>query len=345
MPDAEKHVIIHTIDPLPYKEQIVGFWKEYLNGTPPTRMEWLCTGNPAGKTVWILSILKSKNELTGMISLLPKEIYHNGRKYCGAIMGDLMVHRNYRVFGPTLNLMKEAVKNISTNNFDFIYTIPNSDSTKIIQRAGLKNTTDITIFIRPIIAEYFIEKFIPKNISKIVSLIIEFGLFIFAKQTYLLPKGIIVENAEIDESFDRLWEKKKNLSKFAAVSVSSSEHLKWRYLRNPLNGFKVLTYKERENLELSGYLIYSLRNNKIKIYDIFSLEEKFRIQMMKAIIKIARKEKCHAIYYARSIEINKQNPLSRYGFIATQNNMKLYWSANHGLSLAKWDFVEGDRNI
>jgi len=336
--------IIHTNDPNQYKDQIIHFWEEYLNGTPPERVKWLSHGNPAGKTIWILSILKEKNKLIGLVSLLPKEIFLNGKKYLGAIMGDLIVHRDYRVFGPTLSLLKEAAKSISVDNFDFIYTIPNSDAIKIIQRAGFKNIININTFVRPVIAEYYLNKHLPIFFAKIISILIESFLFIFTKHTYSLPKGIIDENAVIDESFDRLWEKNKNLL-INIVSGRSVEQLRWRYNKNPLCNFKIITYKESKSVELGGYIIYSTCDKKIKIYDIFSLKEKYKVQMMKAILKTARKERCKGIYYARSVEINKQYPLKEYGFISSQNNMQLYWSAIQGLSLELWDFVEGDRNI
>ena len=326
---------------MPYKDQIKKFWHEYLNGTPLSRFNWLASGNPAGKTIWIMAFNKDNDELIGSVSLLPKVLFINKTKYIGAIMGDLMVHKNYRVFGPTISLLKEAVKSVSTKNIDFIYTIPNSDSVKVIQRVGFKNKIDINVLIRPVILEHYINRKLQRLFIKLLYFLVDYVLALFSKQTYQINRYNIEQNAEFDTAFNLLWKKKK--LKNCIFSDSCQELLKWRYEQNPLGNFKII--KINKNSELDGYLIYSIRENEIKIHSLFAIKQENKEKLVRTLLKIAKNEKCKAIYFSISKRSTLKNKMLKHGYISSKNTMQVYWIGKEDVSLSNWEFEEGDRNI
>ena len=164
-----KYNIFQVEDPQCNKNQIITFWDKYLANTSHGRFEWLTSNNPAGNVIWFYAVLKDTNELVGTVSLLHKNIYYNNQMYRGAIMGDLMVDENHRVFGPALSLLKFAVKSMKLNNLDFIYTAPNTESKNVVQRAGLTRKTDMGIYVKPINITYYLSKYLPNFIAKMLS--------------------------------------------------------------------------------------------------------------------------------------------------------------------------------
>jgi len=340
-----KYRIIRTTEPSRFKEPIINFWNAYLTNTPSQRFEWLIEGNPAGKTVWILAFIEETEELVGTVSLLPRDVIQNNHISHGAIMGDLMIHKKHRVFGPAISLLKNAIKYVAEDSvFDFIYTIPNPDSMKIVDRVGFKKSMTIETYAKPLQLSNYLKKFLPALISDKVSPLFELCLRIFSRETYLCSKGICEEISLLNEEFDEVWE---NITKNGTgiIREHSSDYIKWRYMHNPFLNFRMLAYREQKNKSLCGFLIFKKKENKITIYDICSLEKKPIEQMFKNLIRIARIEKCQAIYFA--VPSNNKWPamLKSYGFFSAKSTMKVYWIDNNKINLENWGFLEGDRNI
>ena len=95
-------------NPKKYKKEILSFWEEYLPGTSPKRLEWM-NENPAGPVIWIFAVEEKTGKLAGTISLFPKQLFVNGKMVKAAILGDFMLHKKFRVFGPVLDLLKETI--------------------------------------------------------------------------------------------------------------------------------------------------------------------------------------------------------------------------------------------
>lgn len=339
-----KFKIIQTKDPSPYKDQIVNFWDEYLSHTPAERYDWLTEGNPAGKTIWFVAVLEDIDELIGVVTLLPKVIYFNNRAFSGAIMGDLMVHKDHRVFGPTIKLCKAAVNYVQDHNMDFIYTIPNADSIQIPHRVGLKESIELNCYAKLISISYYLNKYLPDFICKITAPLIELFFRLISKETYIRLTGIFNEVSESGSFFDELDQKVRNTSD-SLISDHSSAYLKWRYYQNPLNSFRILTYREGSDKGLAGYIVFSEGNDSIEIYDMFCLKNEYVDYILKKIIQIARKKKCRAIYFTVPGKSQWPKKLFSYRFIDAKSRMKVCWMAYNGISLDNWDFFQGDRNI
>ncbi len=348
----KKYTFIQTEDPDKYKAQIVKFWTEYLKGTPADRFRWLTSGNPFGKTIWILTFTNDSEELIGLVTLMPKRVFYKSKIYHGAIMGDLMIHRDHRVFGPVLNLLKKAVAIVNNNQLDFIYTMPNFDSLKIIQKAGLKNRIDIGVFIKPINTRYFLKRHLPKMIPRRLESFILFSssimkLFIslLSRQTYVPASGEFLLSDSVPEHLDHVWEKHIDPKASKVFSLRNQNYLQWRYQQNPTRKYSILVHKNHNNEKPFGYAIYSIKNNKLIIHDMLCLNNKSKIQIIKKIEKIAKQQSSHAVYFSKSISNSGKDPIQKYGFMKSNDRTSIFWIARPELSFEGWDFVEGDRNI
>ncbi len=336
--------IINTDDPSLYKDKIIKFWADYLPNTPAERFDWLLYGNRAGKTIWLIALLEKNQEFIGSVSLMPRDIFHNGNIFHGVIMGDLMIHADHRVYGPFMSLLKSAVKYALDNNFDFIYTIPNPSSMNVVGRLGFKQYMEIDTYVKPIKIGKYLEKYMPPFFAGLLSYLPEILSRIITRESCLLSRGSTREVFQADNNFDDLMKRYRE-NKGKLFGDHSSSYINWRYLNNPVLNFRILAYHVKKESELTGYIVFNQSDDKLSIYDIFPLEEDIVEQLLKALINLARKEKCKAIYFALPSQHKLTTIIKSYRFFNSKDTMKLYWIENNSLNLSKWCFFQGERNV
>jgi hypothetical protein len=327
-----------------YKQQILDFWENYLPGTPPTRFEWMNQANPAGNTMWFFAIDKENHDLAGTISLMPKELLLNGRTIRAGILGDFMVGKKYRVFGPALHLIKEAIASMKNLGLELIYTIPNNGSKKLLERAGFIDIDSLYYLVRPINMQNYIKKYANPFVAKIIAPFIGLYKKYFSGEHFTLGKGCFEEVSRANELFDALWEKIKN-KQIGIIGEHCSKYINWRYFQNPLYKFKVLTYKKREDGPILGYIVYTIYDNKLEIFNITSLYKNCTVRLLKRLAFIADQAYCNGIYITISKNNKWFNTLKSHLFFDTKYDMKLYFIGNKALLSNKWHFLGCDRNI
>ncbi len=337
-----KFKIIQTDDPSQYKEQIKNLWNEYLTNTPNERFEWMLQGNPDGATIWFLAIEEGTNKLIGTINIMPRNVIQNNTILRSGFLGDYIVDKDHRAFGPGLKLPKIVTQSFSKLGFNLIFGIPNSNAVKVLQRAGLRKIKELNCYVKPIKFEKYFVKYMPPLFARVFSFAAEICLNVYYWE-FLTPSTYVFEEInQINDSFDKVWDKLKKKST-DKLGNHESEYLKWRYLQNPLTRFRILVLRKEKNLE--GYLIFSIGNNKMEIFDILTLEEKAVNALLRKVIQIAKKKDCQAIYFTVP-EISKwPAKLKTYGFIDAKSSMQLCWLADKEISIDDWDFFQGDRNI
>jgi len=337
--------IQRTDDPTPYRDRILSFWNTYLPEAPPGRFDWLCRGNPAGPTVWFLALDRKTGELAGTISLMPRQLYVGGTPIRAAILGDFMVGKQYRAFGPYLMLLKEAAGSGTDLGLDCIYTLPNPASRKPAERAGMEKAQELYCFVKPLMEQLYLEKAAPAVVAAALGPVVSASLKLISREMVVSPRGVREEALRFDEPFDALWSTLRERT----VGLSgdrSAPYLTWKYARNPLRRFRLLTFREGAASQIGGYLIFTpFENNKPEVYDICALDDGITERLIAALIGIARTEKCQAIYFRASLSSRTLRFFKRFRFLRTNDALELYCSGRTGLSLASWDFFSGDRNI
>lgn len=335
---------VSQIDPIQYKDQILKLWEEYLPGTPPGRLEWMHLGNPAGSTIWFCAFDNKTNEMAAVISVMPKEFILNGKPIRAGILGDFMVGNKYRVFGPNLILPKTVLSNLANLGFKFIYTIPNTESVKLIKRVGFKNAGTLYNMIMPLDTRYYLKKYLNAITAIILAPLLRLGLKIISKETYISATGIFEEAVEIDESFNSLW---NNIGQNESnmFGKSGSNYLKWKYFQNPLYKFRILTYRENRKEDLSGFIAFTIDQRRLLIFDLMTVDKKSAYKLLKKIIGIGRNEKCLSVN-AEILESNALFPILRScRFFDAKNYAALYSFGEFDWPSQNCNFFAGDRNI
>jgi hypothetical protein len=330
-----------------YKEIIIEFWRKYLNESHLQRFDWMSGTNPAGKTIWFLSFTEDLTELVGVLSLLRKNIYYNSKLFKGAIMGDFMVHEKHRVFGPAFSLLKKAVSCVENNHLDFIYTSPNDDSEKIVARAGFNKLITMNTYVKPLrVSSYLKKKNFNRYFTLLISLITENILKFSSKEAYILKSGNCTEISNLDSSFEMLWNNYYKITE-TAIGVHNAEYLTWRYTNNHSQNYRIIAFNEGVNNDISGYIVFTIKGKekKLLIMDIVSLNDKSANQLLKHLIKVARLEKCQAVYFTVSHNSRWQRLIKKFNFFDAQDPFKINFINNKRIDLYKMVFFSGDRNI
>ena len=335
--------LIQQQDPFIHKKEILELWAENLPDTPPGRLEWMMDGNPAGPAKWFFAFDSKTNQLAGMISVMPKLLILHGQIIRAGIMGDLVVDKRYRVFGPALSLVKSVIKSMADFGFDFIYTIPNSDSRKLMEHAGFEVLGELVHMLKPLDLNYYFRKYGPGLLSHLPSSCLQLVMKAISRETYVSP-GKVYEADSINEEFDAFCQDIERY-KQRITAHRNSAYLKWRFLDNPAGGFRVLVHKGKSNNDLSSYLVYAVEDRRIHLYDIFCKDEISVLSLINMLAHIGFRDNCIGIY----IRLLEQNPLlpllRRCRFIDTRDKASVFMYSNKTIDLSGWDFFSGDRNI
>jgi len=338
-----KFIILHK-DPLPYKEQILKFWETYLPGTPPARFEWMNQGNPAGPALWYFTFNRKTDDLAGMISVMPREIFLKGQTLKAGILGDFMVDEKYRVLGPTLDLPKAALSDGSKFGFQFFYTIPNHASAQIIKRIGFRKLAVLGNFVKILRTKSYLEKHLTRGLAPFAAHLLDFGLRLVSKESYLSARDFCFEESVVEESFDRLWERVAK-SASAPIGDHCSAYVRWKYLDNPAHPCRILAYSKGCKGELSGYLVFTLRQGAMEILDLISLEKAVREQLLKKAIQIGHEEGCRAIYFTVSSHVAQTSEMRKFSFWNNRDDISLLGYGELYDAMTNWSFMAGDRNL
>lgn len=332
-------------DPAEYRDTIISLWRQYLPGTPEHRFDWLCRGNPAGVALWFFAFARGSREPAGLISLMPRQMYFGGKPKRVGVLGDYIVTKKYRVFGPGLLLPKTVLEEYPSLGFDGLYTVPNAESRKIMERAGMTESITLRHLIKPVALQSYL-KGRPAGglLAAVAAPPGDLALRFLSRDTYGRPQGIVREERSVDESFDALWTEVKSRHP-GLIGDRSAAYLRWKFLQNPLVGCRVVTIRAEADEALRGYLFFEIVGDRLVVVDFLAAERPLILSLIRATARIARAEGCKAIY----LRIGAHDPvislLSRCLFLDARDDLRVFVHTPGGRFFDEWHFVDGDRNL
>lgn len=326
-----------------YKDQIIDLGKKYLPGVNKERLEWMDSGNPAGASYWIMAFEETSNNLVATMSIMPKNFYFKGKKLLSGILGDFIVDKKHRIWGPSFDLPIIAKTSMNDLGMKFLYTIPNNDSIKIIQRVGFINILNLNTFVKPLKIRKYIEKYLYpiKELSPIISPIIDIILKIYYGDVFIKNDNIYENILNNDINSDK-WNRKNNND--ILYSDKNYSYIEWRYMKNPYNKFRIFYHNQSDTL---GYHVATIINNNYEIFDIVTntnTDNDFN-EIVKDSIYMARINNCDSIKIQASLPNHASKILRKHGFIAFEDRVPIYYIGDAEYMKYITQFYSGDRNI
>ena len=83
------------------------------------------------------------------------------------------------------------------------------------------------------------------------------------------------ETETFGNEFDLFWERLKTCG-YGVLAKRDASFLAWRYMDNPSMKFRVLVCRQRDSGNLLGYVIFSINDCKVDIYDVQFLQAKIK---------------------------------------------------------------------
>lgn len=334
-----------TENPDTYRAHILRMWQEYLPDTPPQRYEWLTKGNPAGRTKWFLALDQQTGELLGFITLMPRNFFYDGEEMLFGIMGDFVVEKRHRGFGPGIQLPKYVLGRAKELGFKLVYTLPYYDSLKPIERAGFKLKIKLGWLIKPLMFNNYLSNSAAARLLNLCTRVFDMMCSALVLNSVVMGNDYFTVAEVIDDSFDEFWAELKRRER-GVLGSRDSRYLEWRYMQNPLVKFKTLALRCKVTKELSGYVVFTKGDNKLNIYDIQCKRNRVKYLLLQKLVQIAREEGCEGIYLLSSVGARDSTTLKVFGFIPHEEEHSLYYAAlGSEMNLEAWWFFQGDRNV
>jgi len=329
---------IKQTNPLPYRKTIIELWHQYLPGTPASRFDWLYSQN----VIWLFAFSSKSNDFAGCISILPRLFFCNGTQYRCGILGDFIIPKRYRVFGPARMLPQHAAQNHLNLGFDYIYTVPNKASQKTAESVGFSEYKQIERLVRPIDMHHFISKYAANlSTSRVVCLLNRlYQKLCFNWSNISRYSFSYMEPDSTD--YQTLWETvivDSNL----IVGDRSIAHFKWKFVNNPTQSYRFISVSE--NNQLRGVLIYHHHKKNLYVDDIICSHRYETFLLLSKLINEGKKSGATAITY-ETIRSGR-HPFFLYllGFIGTDDRLPIMVYPNLKPQTANLIFNPSDRNI
>lgn len=279
-----------------YINDILSLWKNNLSNSSYERFHWLYKENSARNTRTWLAIDDSDKRIVGCNSLYPRYILKNGERLRMGIAIDFAVEKKHRVYGPALKIQREITDNIRKEGFDFTFAWPNEASKGVFLRAGYRILGEAINWVKPLKTEpqlikYIKVPFIAKALGYCVDKVLCFvdRWVVIKVPQYLTPQ--ILKSS--DERFDILWERGK--ASYNIIGEKSSDYLNWRYANCKTEVFQFFCLIDKESQALRAYLVYSLKDNIAKIWDLFALSYGEIVYLLSEFVREMRKVKVNSI--------------------------------------------------
>ncbi len=278
------------------------------------RFQWLYQKNPAGRA-WSWFAYESKSDnVVGVASLIPRDVWMAGHIVrCGQV-GDFAIDSGFRSLGPALMLQKATFGPVNSGHLSFCYDCPpHAAGMSTFQRLGMKPVCRLERFVRLLrLDRIFAQKIGPGILSKTLALAGNSALpYLF---TARVSKSVQIKvlTTPFDEEFTRL-DKELRAFNTTVQYCRSAADLNWRFREDPLRRYEVLTAREHGSLQ--GFLVFFRAGKDISIVDIFARPAQGVVEaLVGALIKQVRNESIESLQFSVSERHPHRVALMNSGF-------------------------------
>lgn len=235
---------------------------------------WQFLKNPDGEG--LIYLLKKGDQVVGHFADTPKRFVVDGKEVLGTLSVDMMVHPEHRG-GMFFRLGQYAVDRTRSLGYAFLTCYPiRKQSIYCLQKIGWKGFFGLPVLVYPLRFSGILKRYL-----KLMPLAWLFGGM--ARILYTLgfkgrredrEKGVVIrEMKEVDEAYDRFWEKASTLN--PVMGVRDRRFITWRYLQHPTRAYTIYRAFREEKME--GYIILRkvdlLGFNSAVIVDLLAQDE------------------------------------------------------------------------
>lgn len=307
------------------KNDIFNIWERNYPGVLGKKYGWIYENNPAGKAhVWLLKH-DGTAEYVGVTALFPRKFLVNGKMLLAGIAGDLVVDKEHRSLGPAIMLQKAVTSAILDGTFNFIYGFPNKASEPVFKRVGYQILGERVRLVKifktaPQISRLPFGKYWGFFLSPVLDIILKLS----SAETWFFrnKKYTCKEMGDIDERFDRLWDKRDFELNIAGERKTS--YLKWKFFSKPHSKNRLFVIFDSEKY-IKGYIIYHWLGKTIEIKDLwFKSDREAFSALISCFLKHAQALNAESVIIALLKNDRFIKMMRRFWFIKRDDEQKIF---------------------
>jgi hypothetical protein len=237
--------------------------------------KWEFEEGPDGRA--FTYVVEDGGKVIGHLADLPKQFSLNGEVVSGTFHLELMVHPDYWRRGVFYEMEQYSHQQVKKRNRLLMTAcVIRKETIEGLKKVGWKTVSKLPVLVYPIRFRGIVKRYIP---FQPLSLLFGGAARVFYLLLFGLKKKKETEEVEIervvelDDPFDRFWQKANSLS--PVMGVRDRSFLKWRYFQHPTWNYTV--YRGRKNGETTGYIVLRkvdlLSFNSSAIVDLLALDE------------------------------------------------------------------------
>ena len=244
---------------------------------------WEFLDCPAGRGITYLA--RAGNRVVGQYTVVPVEMVARGKTILGAQSVDTMTATDFRRQGIFEGLARLTFERCRKLGVDLVYGFPNQNSYQgFVSKLGFESVASVREFRFRLDWKRLIADRRPKSVVR--SLATEYIQM-------LRTSGTPVKGLETVQSFteehDELW---KRVSKTIALGVAkTSAYLSWRYLKRPHSTYRI--FQIRDSGRVEGVAVWKCEPEWASLVDMITDTDLVEQQLLRAIVKEAKKAGCH----------------------------------------------------
>ncbi len=324
-----------------YQSQIIQLWTECLPGTPKERFNWLAQGNPAGPTEWFLAIT-DQGELVATSSVMPKDLFFNGRKIRGGVVGDIMTAPAVQHRGVARQIQKKITDSLAELAMEFLCVVPNKKSRPLFsENCGWKKFR-LRNYLFPVDFGYYLKKCGIPCLQEAGSIM---GDFLSGNRYNADSNNFCVDNVEnaLNQEIEKLWQSVID-TQGLLVGIKSISYLHWKYCTFQHTHYKLLKYRISSG-SLNGFCIFTVESGKVHIFELLCTRlEDYRL-LLTALVSWARMNRCVGVYLYTVRHNPALDKIRKYNWLRIGGDMDLFCYGNVFKQSPPWLYFAGDRNI
>jgi hypothetical protein len=262
-------ICVRPIDRVSDHQELLALLEANLPAIPHARrFPWLYHENPDGPAwSWFVQE-KATGQIVGTASVFPHALWVGGEsRLCGQV-GDFAISPKYRSLGPNLLLHRATFELVDRGTLSFCYDCTaNEKGMATFRRLGMQAQCAVERHAFPLRAD--------RQLAKVR------GLSILAPAVNALlrmqrPRKSTASGLEISEHTGAFGEEFTHLDRALCNPETirvrrTAEVLNWRYRKDPLQKYQVLT--ARRSGELRAFAVFYVKGPEVMIADLFGMEQ------------------------------------------------------------------------
>jgi hypothetical protein len=214
-----------------------------------------------------LAIESTRDTVVGMAVAFPRWFYLDGNEVRCWVLGDFCLDFKYRSLGPALKLQRACLSILEQDQQTFCYDFPSANMLGVHRRLGFDTTGKMVRLAMPLRVDDKVKTVIKnpaaqRALSSVGNAFLKLWL---SKMETDKNLEMVVQNPPCGEEFTLLAEEQRR--NFELSLKRSAEYLNWRYVKNPLTMYEIIT--ARRHGKLKGYAVWTRAGEAASVVDLF----------------------------------------------------------------------------